>query len=68
MPVNAEKASYKKQTPIWQKCRDVVEGQEQMHDQGTLYLPRLTGQTDAEYIAYLRFNSRDATSVNNQLA
>jgi hypothetical protein len=38
---------------IWQKCRDVIEGQEAIHLSTTKYLPRLSGMTTAEYNAYL---------------
>lgn len=53
MPVNSTRADYDYQLPIWEKCRDVVEGQERMHSKNTTYLPKLSGQTDTDYLAYL---------------
>lgn len=45
---------YEKAAPIWQKCRDAIEGQEAVHARGEAYLPRLTEQNFAEYDAYKR--------------
>lgn len=44
---------YKKYVRQWVKIRDVIEGQEAIKDKNTLYLPKLSGQTDTEYAAYL---------------
>lgn len=52
MAVNYQREEYQKNLPIWQKCRDAVEGQEKIHEQGQLYLPALSGQDDTEYNAY----------------
>ncbi|RTL05712.1 DUF4055 domain-containing protein [Candidatus Dependentiae bacterium] len=52
MAVNHQRADYKKNLPIWQKCRDVVEGQEKIHEEGELYLASLTGQDATEYGKY----------------
>lgn len=38
----------------WDKCEDVREGQTAIHKAGEKYLPRLSGQTDKEYKAYLK--------------
>jgi hypothetical protein len=35
----------------WEKCRDVIEGQEAVYAQGVRYLPMLSGQTEPEYYA-----------------
>lgn len=53
MTVNTERQDYKIYAPTWQKCRDIIEGQEQMHRQGEIYLPKLTGQTNDEYNSYV---------------
>lgn len=39
--------------PLWRKCRDVAQGQEAVHKRGEAYLPRLEGQGDDDYRAYL---------------
>lgn len=44
---------YKKYEKQWVAVRDVLEGQEMIKSKGTVYLPALSGQTDAEYAAYL---------------
>lgn len=36
----------------WQRCRDAVAGQDKVHAQGELYLPRLKSQDDPEYKSY----------------
>lgn len=38
--------------PIWEKCEDCREGQTAIHKGGIKYLPRLSGQSDADYNAY----------------
>lgn len=43
---------YDRWSPQWQKARDVLAGQEMVHQRGPRYLPRLSGQTDEEYRAY----------------
>lgn len=43
---------YKARSPQWEKCRDATEGQEAVHAKGAAYLPKLSGQSDAEYDAY----------------
>jgi len=53
MPVNTKHIEYEHQEDIWKKCRDVVEGQEKIHLEGPLYLPKLSGQTDKEYQGYV---------------
>ena len=39
---------------IWEKCEDVREGQTAVHEAGNVYLPVLSGQSNAEYQAYKR--------------
>ena len=53
MPVNYTRDDYDYQLPIWEKCRHVVEGQERMHIEGETYLPKLSGQNNKEYLAYV---------------
>lgn len=36
----------------WKKIRDVIEGEDRIKEQGTNYLPKLSGQTEADYNAY----------------
>jgi hypothetical protein len=36
----------------WLRCIDVCKGQDAVHAAGSSYLPRLSDQTDAEYLAY----------------
>ena len=42
---------YSAELPRWKRCRDVVAGQDAVHDRGVLYLPKLSGETDEEYNA-----------------
>lgn len=52
MTVNNTHADYDRLLPLWTKCRDVMAGQEAVHGKGTAYLPRLSGQSDTDYLAY----------------
>lgn len=54
MAVNDEHPEYEARIEQWQKMRDCAAGQEKIHEQGAKYLPRLSGQTDQEYKAYLK--------------
>ena len=38
--------------PVWSMCRDSVTGQRAIAKGGVKYLPKLSGQTDADYKAY----------------
>lgn len=42
---------YSAELPRWKRCRDVVAGQDAVHDRGVLYLPKLSDETDEEYKA-----------------
>lgn len=44
---------YEAMLPKWQRCRDVLAGQDAVHAAGQKYLPKLTDQEPAEYKAYL---------------
>lgn len=46
-------SEYAEHRPEWVKCRDAIEGQDAVHKAGDSYLPRLTGQTEKEYQAYV---------------
>lgn len=37
----------------WTKCRDSIEGEDAVHAAGEKYLPKLSGQNDADYKAYV---------------
>lgn len=56
---------YDKWLPVWQKCRDAIAGQEQVHERGIVYLPILQGQTALSYNNYksraLYFNASGRT-------
>lgn len=45
---------YKDMLPKWERCRDVLQGQDAVHKATTKYLPKLTDQEPAEYDAYLK--------------
>ena len=51
MSVKNTHRDYNKMFPLWEKCRHTVIGQSALHAAGEKYLPRLTGETDAEYRA-----------------
>lgn len=40
---------YDKLSPKWQRCSDVVDGQDDLHKAGEKYLPKLTDETPAAY-------------------
>jgi hypothetical protein len=40
---------YKNMESRWQKCRDASAGEHNVHEQGELYLPKLTGESDTKY-------------------
>lgn len=52
MPVSDTHGDYAAKLHIWLKCRDLAAGQEAVHARGEAYLPRLEGQSDADYAAY----------------
>ena len=53
MAIDTTKDEYDRYAHIWQKCRDASEGQEQMHLQGEMYIPKLSGQDKHEYDAMI---------------
>lgn len=54
MPVNHEHHEYKENKKLWRKCEHAVEGQHEIHEYGEMYLPKLSGQNDDEYKAYVK--------------
>jgi len=52
VPVDSTHPEYDKRAPQWRVMRDVIGGQDRIHESGTQYLPKLGGQTDKEYKAY----------------
>jgi hypothetical protein len=65
MKIDTTHEQYDDWLPIWTKCRDAIEGQEQVHKGGVKYLPKLSGQTQTEYNSYvmrsLYFNASGRT-------
>lgn len=53
MAIDTEHEEYTLRKIQWSKLRDCIAGQEAVHSAGTKYLPKLSGQTDADYKAYL---------------
>lgn len=52
MPQDSTHPLYDKRLPQWQRCRDAIEGTDAVKIQGELYLPRPSGMTNSEYLAY----------------
>ena len=52
MPVDTHHPQYGGAALLWAKCRDAAGGEERVHLAGLAYLPRLTNQDDAQYLAY----------------
>jgi len=54
MGINAQHPSYDAMQDRWRTCREVVEGSEAVKAAGRRYLPRLVGQSNSEYKAYVQ--------------
>lgn len=54
MPVDTVHPDYKAFAPKVRRMRDVMAGQDAVHDAGTDYLPKLQDQTADEYAAYVK--------------
>src|SRR3954469_8759074 len=52
MPVNSLHPDYEQMLPAWTRARDVLAGEDAIKAAGEKYLPRLTEQSDSEYLAY----------------
>ena len=65
MAVDTKNSEYHEYYEIWERCEHASEGQDEIHEYGVKYLPRLSGQNDAEYFAYkqraLYFNATART-------
>ena len=65
MSVDTKHSEYHEYYEIWERCEAAAEGQDEIHEYGVKYLPRLSGQNDAEYFAYkqraLYFNATART-------
>ncbi len=55
MPIkpNSQHAEFSASLDAWTKCRDVIAGEDAVHKSGERYLPRLSGQEDGDYRAYV---------------
>lgn len=52
MSVDSKHKEYSEFYEVWERCEAAAEGQDEIHEKGIKYLPRLSGQNDAEYFAY----------------
>lgn len=52
MAVDTKHEEYEEHYDQWERCEHAAEGQDEVHEYGIKYLPRLSGQTDQEYKAY----------------
>lgn len=63
MPVDTRHRDYLAHQDIWRRIREVLEGQDAIRAAGERYLPRLKGQSAADYASYAaRGTFHDATS------
>ena len=65
MPVDTKSKQYESREADWDMIGDIMEGETAIKDAGTIYLPKLSGQTTVEYSAYKNratfFNAYDRT-------
>lgn len=54
MGVKATHKDYDRFSTKWQRCRDVIAGQDAMHEAGTRYLPKLKNETEEGYKGRLK--------------
>lgn len=54
MSVKTQHAKYRKFAPKWKRARDVLSGQDAIHEAGVNYLPMLKDQTPESYKAMLK--------------
>lgn len=52
MPVNSTHRDYEAALHRWRRVRDCLEGSDSVKERGDAYLPKLTGMSDDEYVAY----------------
>lgn len=53
LAIETKHPEYNRWCATWQKMRDVIAGQDRIHEAGKTWLPQLGGQDDTEYRAYL---------------
>lgn len=65
MAVDTKHSEYLSNYKVWERCEHASQGQDEIHEYGVEFLPRLSGQTDQEYYAYkqraLYFNATART-------
>lgn len=65
MAVDTKHSEYNENCEVWERCKHASQGQDEVHEYGVTFLPRLSGQTDAEYHSYkqraLYFNATART-------
>ncbi len=54
MPQNTKHPEFSNYLRMWEKCRDAISGEERMKARATEYLPKLPGQADSRYDAYVK--------------
>lgn len=54
MKLDVRNSQYIKHATQWERCRDVIAGQDAVHAAGSKYLSMLSGQNEEEYQAYKR--------------
>jgi len=54
---NAKSGYYQQRVGQWTKIEGIMNGEDAMKSAATLYVPKLTGQTPTEYLAYLNRGS-----------
>lgn len=54
MPVDTKHPDYETMAPKWKRMRDASAGQDAIHGAGELYLPKLEGETPADYSARIK--------------
>jgi hypothetical protein len=52
MPIENTHQEYAENEPKWKRTRDVLDGADAIKVKNEVYLPRLSGQTEQEYLAY----------------
>ena len=53
MPINTTHPEYNARLKQWERCRDCTDGGDAVKGKGTLYLPKLREQDNADYDAYV---------------
>jgi len=53
MKPNTTNSEYDEYYPLWETVEHCLEGEDEVHEEGEKYLPRLSGQTNQEYASYV---------------